>query len=525
MADLADLLPPDEMFTDFEARVRAIAEVLLTTGIRAVRFANLDEFESLSPEDKRKFVISCHDGYTEGQRLLVEEMVRIQKDTATTTSTRKTARTDRNKDEEIKASIRLEILSFHEQVLRKLADALAWALVGHRRWQIKRFYLGGTPPRLESSNYESLLRAADQIHADNPLAFALISDLTSAIQVGDLLIMNIDDEGARSLAIAEVKEGRVNEEVMEFLDRFMGNPSLEAIDEFHESHGKHGIDQADRMMKQIGRMDTVLHAFKHNEGTDLHSGMPLILPEEETLTETYETELRSMVEQAQADGMAFEVIDEWLAVGVFDPSKVEHVELAFAHKLFHWFYEGDCPDPTGMTRADYAKALNIPFGVHEVGRRVIDTPLARPIFLAPLSPDQIMDVVVGRLRILACIDFNRFVASAHAAGIDLEWSTEKQARREASAKHPPLIVNGRFMTIVQDGITLTLGDGVFAQVLYDFLRPKYALPSLVNGLGDLKERWAKDDEESETEPSSATDADIIRLRSPDLGEPNSAETT
>ena len=100
-----------------------------------------------------------------------------------------------------------------ELLLRGIADAIAWQLLGHQLAHARRFFKSTAQPDLYNSNFESVVCAAQETLKDKPDAVSLISDLTSFIQVGDLLVY----EPEKGLTIAEVKEGSMNAKIGDFM--------------------------------------------------------------------------------------------------------------------------------------------------------------------------------------------------------------------------------------------------------------------------------------------------------------------
>jgi len=67
-----------------------------------------------------------------------------------------------------------------------IADAIGWQLFKNELAYVKRFFMAQPPPTLQEANIESVLIVVEQCHAQNPDSIALISDLTTFIQVGDI---------------------------------------------------------------------------------------------------------------------------------------------------------------------------------------------------------------------------------------------------------------------------------------------------------------------------------------------------
>ena len=76
---------------------------------------------------------------------------------------------------------------------------------------------------IKSSNLASGKDFLYKYHYENPKVFALLTDITSFIQIGDVLAIEIGKE-ATIMKIIELKEGEENEKIFGFLDSFHRYP-------------------------------------------------------------------------------------------------------------------------------------------------------------------------------------------------------------------------------------------------------------------------------------------------------------
>ena len=81
-------------------------------------------------------------------------------------------------------------LSVSEELLyRSIADSIAWQFLGGQLCHARRLFKGQRQPDLKQSNFSSVVAAANSILQTDRDAMPLISDLTSFVQVGDILSM------------------------------------------------------------------------------------------------------------------------------------------------------------------------------------------------------------------------------------------------------------------------------------------------------------------------------------------------
>src|SRR5690606_13651242 len=92
-------------------------------------------------------------------------------------------------------------------------DGIAWQLIGGEIHIARRFHIEEDSSKfLDTSNIEHAKKVADEINK-SPLDFALISDLTSYVQIGDILLKHENIVG-----IMELKEGKVNDQIKDFIE-------------------------------------------------------------------------------------------------------------------------------------------------------------------------------------------------------------------------------------------------------------------------------------------------------------------
>jgi hypothetical protein len=71
-------------------------------------------------------------------------------------------------------------------VLRRLADSLIFTMVGFNPWIVKRFMAQKNTRAIDPVVLQRIVDYASRLNADSRYFFALVSDLTTIIDVGDL---------------------------------------------------------------------------------------------------------------------------------------------------------------------------------------------------------------------------------------------------------------------------------------------------------------------------------------------------
>ena len=159
-------------------------------------------FVDMPREEFEAFIRTCHATFQQLQVEILAELLAIEAQRRTLT----------------KRSAEVPRLDSWHWLVRKLADSIAWMLIGpDNLWIARRLCKFGWGDEaltsLTHSNYESVMEFVTNHNAADPDSFALMSDITSFVHLGDALVR--EKTGLRTV---ELKEGAVNEMLMARLE-------------------------------------------------------------------------------------------------------------------------------------------------------------------------------------------------------------------------------------------------------------------------------------------------------------------
>jgi len=199
-----------EDIEDYRSKLRNIADYSFSYGLKKYKTAHPDFLEIGFTQD---FHIACSEGFKIAQKLLINEIMTYQDLLSKKTIELKEVRRQRNLtlEKDIKKGIKAIEQRVHNYY--HIADGIAWQLLGCQIHVARRLNIGQKANKiLDSSNIASSIKIADKINeAQN--SFALISDLTSFVQIGDLLVRSDN-----KISIIELKEGKINKEIKDYLN-------------------------------------------------------------------------------------------------------------------------------------------------------------------------------------------------------------------------------------------------------------------------------------------------------------------
>jgi hypothetical protein len=379
------------------------------------------------PEFRKRFLALSHSGMTTAQR----EMVQLVQSRDLLTNSQKV-------------------------LIHGIADTMAWQLIGNQLCYARRFYKSHKPVDLRYSNFESVVRAADERNQRDPGSFSLISDLTSFVQVGDLLTMG----SSGGLSIAEVKEGHKNHEILEFLDFFSKSSCPRAFQFFAEKHGESGVKQLQRMLRQANRMGHVDEMLYKGHSRDPDSNHTIHIPEETIIFDNWEGVLNGVLDASDAKGWALDVVDDCL----FIASYTKEAMRGHGHGVFNLWFDNSGGLP-GCPRASLIDTL-----VH---------PLALPIFNWNMSEKNKFDILFGRKNVCVGLNVSMFLAQLQKRGLCVREATNKEFSQAEQQGFPMVRHNGKGYYVGNGRREMAIMDGVFLRVLFHSQRPLSTIQAIL----------------------------------------------
>lgn len=388
-----------------------------------------------NPELQEKFLTASHKGMNETQKKIVE-IVRS--------------------DEPLTES--------HQILFRGVADAMAWQFIGHQLCHARRFYKEHPPVNLKESNFDSVVFCAEEMAKKNPGSMSIISDLTNFVQIGDLLTM--DSRGG--LTIVEVKEGRKNHEIMEFMNFFKDTPCPHAFEHFAKEHGKSGVKQLQRMVRQQERMGHVTEVMSAGKSRDPDTEQLISIPDEFVYIDQWDDELNEVLEGSDAKGWDLKVIDDCFFIGAYSKDTMN----GFGHLAFNTWFDG------------------FEGGVESPRFRLNDSmiiPLALPVFNLNISEKHKFDLLFGRKNVCLGLNITAFLAKLESGGIKVREATNKEASQMEQRGIHPYRWNGKAIYLGEGKDEMLLMDGIFMRIFFHGQRPIETIQAILSNVSHTEE--------------------------------------
>lgn len=340
-------------------------------------------------------------------------------------------------------------LSASEQILfRATCDSIAWQLIQGQLCYARRLYRNQIPPNVKASNFDSVVATAQDIRRNEPESMPLISDLTSFVQVGDLLSAS----SSGTLSLIEVKAGAENMRIASLLEQ-SADLGIELVRERVQQSGAHSVKQFDRMRRQVARMQFITEVMTSGLGEDPDSGQRIAIPDPVVIIDTWDEMLINVIGEAQTKGWAYDVLGS-VCVGCYTGDQWVHIgPIAFLGSLNAI---GSLEDFQMATLAD-----------------CLVNPLALPLFNRGIPDDAIFDLMFGRMHVCVAINVPQFIEDCEMSGLDARPATRREmAEVKQLPGQRPLLYKGKGVYMKREERGMLLMDGLYLRALFHGQRPE-----------------------------------------------------
>jgi len=460
-----------------EGDIRQIAEDLKSPAGNSPRFSSPDAINA----NREAFVEKCHDTWKRLHLRAIEEILTWDAFMRAETI----ARTRRSKED---AHVGKPMQAFGKHNLaiwRKVNDSIVWSILGLRRHVIKRLCLYKERTYLSESNAESVLDFLNDVNA-SPLKLALWNDATSCIDIGDVTV--IENGLAPHPRFLELKEGRVNDDILELFDK--GEEDLQSgFTLFFDKYGKKGFDQIDRVIRQKVTADQAIDLLNNDKGIDPVTGREMKVMESPIPEDFYDHKLNEVLKEAcRTKKDAISTIDGCLWVFANANKYISRAEaIERFTSLLNKRISG-CPLSRSEKHPSWDKGKL--FGLDDMNLR---RPLAKPLFVRNLDSDIIASVIAGDLsrRVFLYFDWDGFARLIDKAGATFKWSSEKKARqsRAGDPRLRPPIIYGRIPEVYVGEVCGHITDPNLVEMLCDGKTPNTMAIETVAALQHIYQQY------------------------------------
>ena len=437
-------------------KLKEIADFAFTYGMKNVNidFSKINHPNQFSENESKLFIEKVHEGFKFAQDLIIKEVLYYQRELLELKQKIKEARREKKKKQEKEFNQIQKVVEHRIFTITHIADTIAWQMIGGQIHIARRMHIGErTIKSLDNNNLEHTISVSNQINKDLS-TFALISDITSFVQIGDLLIKK-----GELVGMMELKEGKVNKQIEDFFSELKNEKKTIEDINLESKFDKKTVRQIKRVARQKERLERAEEVMNTDEGIDPASGNPIHIATPGMKTKYYHDILSKMAESLSEKDWAYELIEDCLHIGMY-----KNEAITMAPFIIEQLVKKDTEN---YRIIDWMSIVNN---------------LSHPIFLKPLHANFIIDILVGEVKVIMAINFDRLVELFNTIGLETRWLSNKETMKQKQRKIIDGIVeiNGKgIMAKLKDNTEVMLYYGTISKMFYDNIYPSSIATSLL----------------------------------------------
>ena len=398
-----------------------------------------------------EFTTQVHKGFYFAQEQVIDLLRKVINEQKKAKCDLAEARRNRDKVKARALQEKREVAHYQECILRRVIDAIVWTLCGFELSTIRRLYMEQEPIDITDSNLNSELSFLESYKQSNPSGFALISDLSMIVQIGDIITKDI----SKGTVIIELKEGRVNERVFEILNEYGENHRDHYLASVLSGEGEKVSEQFFRSVKQMHKDMLAVNIINEGQGEDPQSGKQITIVESSLELATFDPVFLDVIKRASKTGRASQTIQGCLTIAVYDVTN----PLAFTAQANDVPLERPLNGKQKSEEDTTIRSMDL--------RQTLIDPTTRPLFLCPLPESFIVDIAMERKIVKFYLSVPLWLQMFEDQGFTVRMLGKKEtARMKQKANHGTQILemNGQAIEIQKGAYKTLLGEGLLSRM-------------------------------------------------------------
>jgi len=396
-----------QIIDQFPSKVLSIFNYTAEYGIENSQI-DIQNIAQATEEEKIEFQTAVHKGFRLGQSEILKEMTSCYILLKEQNNLLKEARRN-NQEANIKQlRSKIETIEYMVKVFRHFADFIVWQVVKGNHHHIRAMYSGSKArPSILNSNIESVITLVNEHHKSDPTCFALISDLTSFLDIGDVLLIKKD-----KFILIEVKQGAVQKKVFEFIDS-VSNENFQVEEYNYSGLNDKFFDQVERTLRQFKKgaeykrkMNTTSEIFPIQENNKA------MKPFDQT--NRYYSKLVEALENSKKNGVDMQTIEEIICICAITKKH----EATYGQTVME-----------GFVKKHFKNQVKI-YQFEEM----FDLPVVEPIFFKPIGREWIFQLLFRQISIQMVIDLDALIQLFNQNNIETKWTSTKESHKQSEKK-------------------------------------------------------------------------------------------
>lgn len=264
----------------------------------------------------------------------------------------------------------------------------------------------------------------------------------------------------------ELKEGKINDQIKTFFESIEQAGKDITEEDLKEKFDEKTIKQIKRMQRQQQRAFRAVDVINNDKGIDPVSGDNIVINTPKIQTEYYYEELIKLQEDLKNKIWAYTVVDTCLHIGMY---RDEGIVMA------------------GFAIEEILKAETENYIV--IDWLSITHNLSEPLFAKPFSPEFIIDLLTGKIKVIIGLNLDALIYTFNVFGLESRWLTPKETTKKSQTaiREGIFVVNKRAIVVsFPDGQEVIIYGGTLTKILYDNIRPSSIATSILS-LADFGE--------------------------------------
>jgi hypothetical protein len=456
------------------------------------------DFEGLPRRALKIFFLGCHYSFNAAQKQIAGLMIEIIGEKRALEETIKAARIAKDANQVNQLTARLRQLDRQGILLRRLLDCVLSHFIGSQTWILRRLMVYREIRDIDVDVLEKTVAEADRRNREDRMMFHLVTDLLTAVHVGDLIKVDRSDFTKQmqpgEWEVIELKSGKVNDTLGKVLERQREESvSASDLDQVKAQLGPKGVKQVERMLRQRIRQERVETLIRTDEGLEPISGKPMRLVDPGEDYEDYFHIIRLICDQLATEPLASGVYQECFCLIGITRQALERFEMSgIVHQFFHMRNpERQCMlnGKGDIESANHElKHMSELSGVIDLVDANLRSGWSLSIFNWPMNEETRFKLAFGDYRIFLSINYEHlFQMAAREKDIMIEWIPSdlkgvKGETRDFLVSHSDIIAGSPDARGAQarrrDEPTFTMMSGFFNRMFVELMTPKYWLDLL-----------------------------------------------
>ncbi|WP_222888570.1 hypothetical protein [Enterobacter sp. C2] len=407
--------------------------------------------ETEALKNRIEFFSAVHEGWKLAQQKIAYEIITRLDEVTSLKAQSKDFHRQKKSEEKMRALKKAEVKEYEIKVLRRFIDSIVWILFDNEHSSIRRLTLPDGNDNLSKQNIIDSMAAADLINKE-PTSIAIVSDLTTFVHAGDLVVMKL----GQGIALTEVKTGEKNIE-FSHAAQFSVEAKCEHFDKyFTQDFNEKDIKHYNRTKKQWQRLTDITGTINNGSGYDHYHKRQVKIEDENYIPEFYNQDIVNRWSDIKAGkNWSIDVIDECVYVGAYKTTEMGFVGFN------SWM------DGTNFK----GRVFNIS---DSIGHHFV-----QPLFNLNLPYELIEDIISGEIIIVLCLDFKKF----------MELGNKKYPNLLHLAPHPKsfpdpndyFMIGKEAIFSYKNGHMSFIGTGMESRIIFDLQRPANVIDWIYKG--------------------------------------------